>query len=95
MNWFKEQYRFCLHKGYFDKGYSLTHYLFKLIAVFGLTSQNISATIWMVGIYTLSCYGLGMFWFKSGFVLAEAEVGNRFNLFQAEMRNAIKTKRLK
>lgn len=87
----ESQYKFCLIKSYFDKGYGLTHYFFKLIAIFGLTSNNIPATMWMVGIYTLMCFVIGYSWYKSGFIYAEAEVGNRFNMFQQEMRSKFGT----
>lgn len=82
-------YKFCLWKAYFEKGYGLTHFLFKLIAVLGLTSQNIKATMWASAIYVIGCFFLGWAWYHYRIIYAEHEVGNRFNMFQQEMRSKI------
>ena len=82
-------FKIALHKAYFEKGYSLTHYLFKLIAVFGVTSNQIKETFWMVGVYTITCYFLGMIVFKSKFISAEIEIQNKVNPFVQEMRSKI------
>lgn len=79
-------YDFFLNKAYFDKGYGFTNYIFKLIAVFGLTSQELMTTIWILGFYSLFCYFFGRWLYNSKLVLAETEVSNRFNLFVQEMR---------
>ena len=79
-------YNFCLHKAYFEKGYSLTNYLKYAIALFGLSSLNVSATMWMAVFYAVACYLIGVGWYKFNFIEAEIEVGNRFNLFVKEMR---------
>ena len=89
------KYKFCLHKGYFEKGYALSHYIFKLIAVVGLTSNQITSTIYAIIVYTLLCYLGGCLWYRWGFIVAEQEVSNKFNLFVREMRKQLKAKRFK
>ena len=82
MKWFKT----ALIKSYFEKGYGLTHYIKYVIALFGLASQDLSTTMWMAFVYDISCFILGYWAYHSGFVEAETEVSNRFNLFVIEMR---------
>lgn len=86
----KNSYRqkLCLHKAYFECGYGLTHYLFKVIAVLGLTSQALTATIYATMGYTVGCYLLGWGWYNSQFREAEIEIQNQFNPFVKEMRNS-------
>ena len=79
-------YKFCQLKAYFEKGYGLSHYFFKLIAVFGLTSQQLTETFIMIFFYTIFIFILGFVWYHFGFVEAEMEVANRYNLFVKEMR---------
>ena len=83
-------YTLALHKRYFDQGYSFTHYIKYMIAFFGLASQDISATLWIGVGYAVSCYLIGMFLYKVGFMEATAEVDNQYNLFQKEMREKFK-----
>lgn len=86
---FKIKYKICLLKSYFDKGLALTNYIKYFIAFFGLASQNVKQTLIIAFIYAVFCFILGYFWFRSGFIKAENEVNNRFNLFVKEMRNKI------
>ena len=79
-------YKFVLLKAYFDKGYGVTSYLKYLIAFFGLASRDVTTTLAIAFIYGIACFVLGWWWYKNGYALAEAEVGNRFNLFVQEMR---------
>jgi len=83
-------FKFALHKSYFEKGYSLSHYFFKIIAIFGLTTQDLKNTMLMIAAYSILIYVLGWVWYRFGFVLAEAEVANQYNLFQQEMRKVYK-----
>lgn len=89
------KYKFCLFKSYFEKGYGLSHYVFKLIAVIGMTSQQLANTIYAIIAYTIACFFVGYMWYKSDLIIAEHEVGNQFNLFQIEMRKALNSKRFK
>jgi len=84
---FELKYKLILLKAYFDKGYGLTHYLFKVIAVFGLVSQKFSETFIMIAVYSIACFVLGILWYKYNWIEAEFEVSNRFNLFMKELRN--------
>jgi len=79
-------YKFCLIKAYFDKGIGLTNYLKYALFVFGAASKNVSSTLWLTFFYFIFCFILGYVWYKYQFILAEVEVGNRFNLFVREMR---------
>ena len=82
-------YRILLWKAYFEKGYSLSHYLFKLIAVLGLTSNQLKATFVAVGIYSILCLILGRLWWKYKLVDTEIEINNLVNPFVREMRDSI------
>ncbi len=79
-------YKFCLHKAYFDTGMGLTNYVKYLIAFFGLASADVKLTLIIAVAYGILSYFLGRWWFQSKMRLAEAEVGNQFNLFVKEMR---------
>jgi len=87
-------FKFCLLKAYFEKGYGLTSYIKYMIAIFGLTTQEVASTIIAAFFYGIACFFIGWLWYKYGFVLAEAEVNNQFNLFQREMRSKLKSKHL-
>lgn len=89
------KFKFCLWKAYFDQGYGLTNYFFKLVAVFGLTTQMAKATFIVLAVYSVACFFLGRWWYLYGFIDEQNEVGNLFNPFQREVRKALKTKRFK
>lgn len=84
--------KILISKAYFDKGYGLTNYFFKLVAVFGLTTGFAKATFIVLFFYTGLCYVLGRFWFNTGLLDTENEIQNRFNPFQKEVRKALKEK---
>ena len=88
-------YNFCLWKAWFDKGYSLSSYPKWIFAITALKVSNIKLIIWLGLIYTLSCFVIGYLWYKYDIILAEAEVGNQYNLFQKELRAKLKTKKFK
>ena len=80
-------YKFLLWKRYFDTGYGLTNYIFKLIAVLGLTSQMVKETFLILFVYSIGCLILGRIWLYSGLQHTETEIGNMFNPFVDDMRN--------
>ena len=80
-------FRFNLQKAYFDKGMGLTYYIKYVIALFGLTSQDVKTTLIIAFFYCIFGYFLGRWWYLSGFVKSEIEVQNRFNIFVEEMRS--------
>ena len=86
-------YKFCLLKAYFDKGYGLTTYPKWVLATIGIGSAfqgfPISYLIFGGIIYGIACFFIGWLWYKYELVLAEAEVGNQFNLFQREVRGEL------
>ena len=76
-----------LYLRYFEKGYGLSHYLFKLIAIFGIVSQDINSTAYILAVYTLLCFGVGWAWHHYGFMEKQIELNNKFDPFVREMRN--------
>ena len=80
------KYKILLWKRYFDTGYGLTSYLKYGIALFGLSSLNVSQTLTLGIAYGLLCFVFGWIWYRYQFVEVENEISNRFNLFAREMR---------
>lgn len=85
-------YRILLWKKYFDTGYGLTNYLFKLIAVFGLTTQKFKTTFIVLFLYTIACFLLGRLWLYSRLADTETEISNIFNPFVYDVRKKLKIK---
>ena len=73
------KYKFCLWKAYFEKGYALTNYIKYIIALFGLTTLNLSITMGLAIVYAIFCLVLGYFWCKYRLTDAEIEVNNQYN----------------
>ena len=82
-------YNFCLLKAYFDKGMSITSYVKYLIALFGISSLNVTATLIIGFVYGIACFFIGLLWFKLNIINAEIEVQNRVNPFVKEMRKEV------
>ena len=85
------KFKLALWKAYFDKGRSVTNYVFPLLILFGLYSwiQNIplEATIILALDYLACCIFIGRLWYIKRMTEAEIEVQNHFNPFVIEMRN--------
>ena len=81
--WFK----ILVNKAYFEKGYGLSHYLFKLIAVIGVTSNDMRNTLISLIGYSVGCYILGAVWYHFRIIEVEYEVRNRYDPFIREMRS--------
>lgn len=86
-NW---KYRLILHKSYFDKGFGVTNYFKYVIALFGLSSLNVTATLTIAFFYSIFCYIFGWAYFKYGWVITEREVDNQHDYFVKEMREKLK-----
>ena len=84
------KWKFLLWRRYFETGYALTAYIKYLIALFGISSLNVSKTITIAFIYAIICFFIGFFWYKWKFAELDNEISNRFNLFVKEMREKIK-----
>ena len=84
------KYKFMLLKAYFDNGYSITSYPKWAFAIFGIGSAIKGYSLWWLAlgalIYGLLCLFLGWIFIKYGFLLAQQEVSNQFNLFVKELR---------
>ena len=91
---FETKYKLLLWKKFFDTGYSLTsQFKYGFIAV-AAAWQN---TFWVTSLgvlYIILCFPLGYYFYKFKWIEAEAEVGNKFNRFQREVRSYIKKKPL-
>jgi len=88
-------YKLMLCKSYVDMGWGLTTYLKYLIALFGLASLNIYYTLLLASTHMLACFIIGWAWYKYGFFIAQAEVGNQYNLFQKQLREKLKIEKFK
>lgn len=76
-------------KRFFETGYALTNYVKYMIALFGLSSLNVSKTMILAVIYAFFCFVIGYLWHRYNFATVESEVGNLFNPFYKEVRNSI------
>ncbi len=88
-------YKLALLKSYFDAGYGITSYLKYMIAFFGLASADVKTTLIIGVLYGISCFLIGWIAYQSGFIEAQAEVSNQYNLFQKEIRRKLKNKKFK
>ncbi len=80
-------FRLALHRAYFEKGngfFSVTRYV-----VFGGFLTGFDLGIYVLLLYGLAAYLTGTFLYRIGYVTAEIEVSNVFNLFVQEMRKAL------
>ena len=88
--------RILLHKRYFDIGYGITSYVKVVVAVVGIggiaAGANKTAIAIMLFLYGLFCYVFGWAFVKYGWLTADIEIGNKFNLFVKEMRKSINRK---
>ena len=80
------KWAFLMAKRSFETGYSLTNYIKYLIALFGLSSLNVSKTMTLALIYAMFCFLIGWLWYKYRFADVESEISNVFNPFIGEMR---------
>ena len=86
---FETKYKILLWKRYFDTGYSLTsQFKYGFIAI-AAAWQNTKWITIMGIIYGILCFPLGYAFFKYNWREAEAEIGNRFNLFQKQVRKRL------
>ncbi len=74
------------HKFRFDIGYGLSSYMKVVLALFGLSSLNVKATMILALGYGLFCYFFGWFWIRYGWYETSLEIGNQFNFFVSELR---------
>lgn len=92
---FEWKYRILKQKTYFDTGFGILHYFRYIMMVWGLNEvqkMNAKLAIYGVLIYGVICYLVGYCWFRYEWVLANAEVGNRYNRLAKELRNYMKNK---
>jgi hypothetical protein len=87
---FQTKYRILLWKSYFDKGLNLTNYIKYPIAFFAISSLNVKLTMIIAFVYALLCIPLGYLFYRFGWMKAEIEIQNRYNLFVKQMRRKIK-----
>lgn len=87
---FQTKYKILLFKSYFDKGYGVTNYLKYFIAFFALASLNVKQVIWISFFYGILCWFVGYWWYKYDWIIAEIEIGNKYNLFVQDIRKRLK-----
>ena len=87
---FQTKKKILKHRRYFETGVTLTKYCLYLIGLFGVSSNDIKATLLLGVIFGVLSYIIGYIYFKYGFMLADTEISNEYNLFVKEMRNKIK-----
>ena len=80
------KYKILIQKRYFDEGYGITSYFKLIIALFGLSSLNVIATMIMAFAYGIGCYILGRAYIKYGWATTNIEITNKLDLFVQEMR---------
>lgn len=83
------KFHFLIWKRYFDQGYSITNYIKYLVAVVGVTTGDLGTTVWLAVGYTLACFLVGWVWYNYDFMWVDNEIGNQYNPFVGEVRNAI------
>lgn len=92
-------YKILLWKAYFDKGFGLLNYVKYILAVAGVSAafNGIEIkTIVIIGvIYGIVCLILGRLWFHYKLVDMEAEIQNKINPFQREIREHLKKRTFK
>ena len=83
-----------LQKRYFDLGYGITSYVKLVIALFGLSSLNVKATMILAFGYAIFCYVFGWAWVKYGWYEVDLEITNKYNLFVKEVRTKLKKRKI-
>ena len=82
----KSRWNFLLAKKQFEVGYGLTNYVKYVIALFGISSLDVSSTMLLAVGYAVACFVIGYIWFEYKFIEIDNEIGNQFNWFTKEMR---------
>ena len=85
-----KRFKIALWKRYFETGYGISNYIKYVIALVGLSTLNLKATMLLAFIYLIFCFVLGYVWLRVGMYETEIEVGNQFNPFVKEMRKVYK-----
>ena len=80
------RWNFLLWKRYFETGMAQTNFMKYVVAIFGVTSQDMKSTAIIGGVYVVFCFAIGYIWFKKKFAEVDNEISNRFNPFMGEMR---------
>jgi len=80
-----------MQKNYATQGKTVFGFIYGLIALFGISSQNVKLTLIFGVLYSIICYFAGRYLYKHQWVEADTEAGNRFNPFVKEMRSKIGT----
>jgi hypothetical protein len=87
---FQTKLDIMMWKSYFDKGYGVTSYFKYLIGFYALASMKVTLTMIIGVIYGIVCFILGYWWYKYDWIIAEIEIGNKYNLFVQEVRKKLK-----
>lgn len=91
---FETKYRVCLWYNWLGQGIGLLNMPKYFVFMFGVSSNNLKWTMIFGLIWAISCFIIGMFWYKHGWKEADAEVANRYNKFVKEMRKSHKKRKI-
>jgi len=94
---FETKYWILKLKAYFDKGFSLLHYgryLLMIVLLKYSLEDNWWLAIGVAAVWGIICFWFGYFWYKFEWILAEAEVGNRHNLLNKDLRKYLKKRKV-
>jgi len=78
-----------LQRNYVSQGKAVFGFVYGLIALFGIASQNWKLTLFMGVSYYIISYFLGRYLYHHQWVEADVEAANRYNPFVKEMRSKI------
>lgn len=84
------KHKILLHRQYFEKGYYLSRYLVIMIGLFGVSSSDVSKTLWLGILYALFCYIFGWWFCNKGWLDAENDIANQFNPFVKNVNQKLK-----
>jgi hypothetical protein len=86
---FKTKKWIQMQKNYFAYGKSIFGFIYGLIALFGISSQNVKLTLIIGIIYYIFSYFFGKWLYKHKWVDADNECNNIYNPFVKQMRRKI------
>ena len=88
-----KKYKILLGKAWFFKGYNDLGFVKYIIGFIGLEmilGDGFGEALGLVALFAVSCFFYGMFYYKYGWMITEAEVSNQYNKFIHEMRATYK-----
>ena len=88
------KFNFLILKYWFDVGFGWTNYVKYFIALFGISSLNVKATLIIAFLYGVLCFILGFLLCKYKWIDVQNDISNMYNPFVSEMRNSIRKRKV-